>query len=95
MDKVVEDLVILDEIWAEVQRVSREELSERQRLAFWLQHWVQLSGEEIADLMTVMFGQKTTRNAIFTLTFQARLKFKKALERAGFEMKDLERIWGI
>lgn len=88
-----EEEVTLAEIWREVQRISRERLSERQRLAFWLRHWLRLKGEEIADLMAVMYGQRSTRDHIFQLTKEARLKFKSGLAEAGFSTEDLEKVF--
>jgi DNA-directed RNA polymerase specialized sigma24 family protein len=88
-DRSPEQMAAHKQTWERVQKISREKLSERQRLAFWLRHWWQAKGNEIADLMTVMYGEETTRNAVYTLIFEARKKFKRGLKEAGFGKEDL------
>jgi DNA-directed RNA polymerase specialized sigma24 family protein len=93
MDNLAEGIVILEEVWREVQMISRQKLSERQRVAFWSRHWLQLNGEEIADVMTVMYDEDITRDKVFQYTKEARQKFKQGLKKAGFGVEDLEKVF--
>jgi RNA polymerase sigma factor (sigma-70 family) len=92
VDQFLEDMVEQQEVWREVQEISRDKLSERQRVAFWLRHWLEIKVGIIADLMTVMYGEETTRNAVSALIYQARLRFLEELANSEIDREYLEKV---
>lgn len=71
------------EIWAIMQQVTRDDLTERQRTAF-SQILVQgVDGELVATQLGISQG------ALYKLLHDARRKFKKALERRGLSKDEI------
>jgi len=71
-----------------LHRVIRDELSERQRQGI----LAELDGVPLAALEEKM---ETSRNALYKLLHDARLKLRRGLERAGVNMEEVTAAFGL
>jgi RNA polymerase sigma-70 factor (ECF subfamily) len=71
------------EVWEVLRQVAREDLTEKQRLAF---NYILIHGVK-AEVVAERLGM--TAGALYKLTHDARRKFKKALERRGLSKDEI------